>query len=418
MIKSKLRISQVKTSLEQKDFEMAKLQSSLLSDVPECTDIVDALKGDRFSLALQLVDEYLNHDSNQLAEYHDVELEALKSQLKALETDIETLTEQKSEQLFLLNEFTTKQSIATGEVVQQILILQTEIEEEKLKQQWLRYEQAEQALKREKDKLETLKKKRQELEEKLEFIDDTYDEYDDIEEALDDINNDIKKQQKTVKQERKNVEQEKVKSDSASDDTYKQAKQEYEQFNESFQEAKEDKVAQLSEDDKSTLKTLFRKAIKLCHPDIVADEFKAQAHELSLLLINARDNGDIQEVSRLLTQLQSGFAFSVASDQLIERDAIESKIEQLLTKLKELRDEIDALNQNETWLLLTSIDSWDEYFEQQKLELIDYLATLKEAKRRLLYERNNENEPDNQKQQARETHEDVSLKDDYWDDEF
>lgn len=418
MIKSKLRISQVKTSLEQKDFEMAKLQSSLLSDVPECTDIVDALKGDRFSLALQLVDEYLNHDSNQLAEYHDVELEALKSQLKALETDIETLTEQKSEQLFLLNEFTTKQSIATGEVVQQILILQTEIEEEKLKQQWLRYEQAEQALKREKDKLETLKKKRQELEEKLEFIDDTYDEYDDIEEALDDINNDIKKQQKTVKQERKNVEQEKVKSDSASDDTYKQAKQEYEQFNESFQEAKEDKVAQLSEDDKSTLKTLFRKAIKLCHPDIVADEFKAQAHELSLQLINARDNGDIQEVSRLLTQLQSGFAFSVASDQLIERDAIESKIEQLLTKLKELRDEIDALNQNETWLLLTSIDSWDEYFEQQKLELIDYLATLKEAKRRLLYERNNENEPDNQKQQARETHEDVSLKDDYWDDEF
>lgn len=418
MIKSKLRISQVKTSLEQKDFEMAKLQSSLLSDVPECTDIVDALKGDRFSLALQLVDEYLNHDSNQLAEYHDVELEALKSQLKALETDIETLTEQKSEQLFLLNEFTTKQSIATGEVVQQILILQTEIEEEKLKQQWLRYEQAEQALKREKNKLETLKKKRQDLEEKLEFIDDTYDEYDDIEEALDDINNDIKKQQKTVKQERKNVEQEKVKSDSASDDTYKQAKQEYEQFNESFQEAKGDKVAQLSEDDKSALKTLFRKAIKLCHPDIVADEFKAQAHELSLQLINARDNGDTQEVSRLLTQLQSGFAFSVASDQLIERDAIKSKIEQLLTKLKELRDEIDALNQNETWLLLTSIDSWDEHFEQQKLELIDYLATLKETKRRLLDERNNENEPDNQKQQARETHEDVSLKDDYWDDEF
>ncbi|GAB55805.1 hypothetical protein GPUN_1689 [Glaciecola punicea ACAM 611] len=367
---------QIKTNLEQQDFEMAQRQVKLTSGGPEISDIVESIQNYAYQRAIELIDGYLADETTEIVEYQDAAIEELRAQLKELEAAIELLSEQKSEQLFLLHEFTIKQSTVMGEIFTQILHIRKDIEQEKLRQRQERYEEAKQALNDEEKRLDELKRKREMLEEQLEKLDELDFTYDEVEEAIDSLNEDIKEQQKQIKKKRKKAKQEQAIFEETSHEAYEEAKQEYEQFDESYHEAKDDKFTKLNDEDIGLLKKLYRKAVKLCHPDTVADEYKDQSHEITQKLNNARDNGDIKTVELLLEQLEKGLSFEVASDRLSDREQIESKIEQLVVKLEEISDEIEAINQNETWQLMSSIGSWDTYFEEQRIELSVYLEQL------------------------------------------
>lgn len=418
MNKTQQRLAQIKTSLDQNDFEMAQLQVTLLSDNPEVSNIIESLQSQAYQHALQLIERYLNETRTDLVEYQDTEIEALRTQLKDLEALIESLNEQKSEQLFLLNEFSTKRSIATGEILKQILQIQKDIEQDKLRQKQARYAEAKQDLKNEESNLKILKSKREALEEQLEALDELDFAYDEVEETLTSLNEEIREQQKQIKKEKKKVQQEKVIFEEAAQKAYEKAKQEYEQFDESYQEAKEDKVAQLNDEDVGLLKKLYRKAVKLCHPDTVADEFKDQAHEITQQLNNSRNNGDIKAVKLLLKQLEKGISLVVASDRLIDREQIECKIEQLVAKLEEINNEIEAINQNETWQLLASIGSWEAYFEEQKNELSVYLDHLQAQREQMFESKTSAIDNSNTSKVSNSPTSSTSQTEDYWDEEF
>ncbi|WP_044413259.1 coiled-coil domain-containing protein [Thiomicrospira microaerophila] len=429
MGKIKRRLQQIKTRLEHQDYEMAELQLSLLSEETSLAEIIDAIHANHYSQAIELIDLYLHSITTDLVEYEDTELESLRAQLKELEEVIEALSEQKSEQLFLLNEFNTKQSLATGEIVQQILQLRKEIEQEKLSQKQRKLDEAKQVFQIEKEALGALKTQRAELEEKLESLDELDFEYDEVEEALDSLNEDIRQKQKTVKEKRQTVKEEESLFEEADEQSYEEAKQEYEQFEESYQEAKEDKVAKLSDKDAGLLKKLFRKAAKLCHPDTAADEFKDQAHEIMQQLNNARDNGDIETVKEFLESLQNGTAFVLASDQLTDREQIEAKIEELVAKLEEIHHDIEQINENETWQLISSLESWDAYFKQTIEELKDYFNQLQSEYDTLLRQPEEEEvkvkndsftqpKPPEPEYSGAEPPKSKPAQDNYWDDEF
>lgn len=418
MIKTKQRLAQIKTSLEQQDFEMAQLQGTLLSDIPEVFNIIECLQKQAYQRALELIECYFETKNLEIVQYQDTEIEDLRAQLRELETAIESLSEQKSEQLFVLNEFTTKQSMATGELIQQILQIRKDIEQEKLRQEQARYQEAEQNLLDEQNKLKRLKKKRDKLKKLLEELDGCDPFYDDVEKSIDSLSEDIKKQKKRVKKNRKKTEQEDNSVKEKAEDAYKEAQKEYEQFDESYQEAMEDKVVQLTDEDANLLKSLFRKAVKLCHPDTVTDDYKKQAHDITQQLNNARDDGDIAAIKALSSQLQKGMAFRVASDSLTDMVQIENKIGQLVIKLEKLNDDIEEINRNETWQLIASIESWEVYFEEQKSELIDYLELLKAERERVFNPKNSYKSNSSASEVSESSIKSKSHADEYWSEEF
>jgi len=386
MRKTKQRLLQIKNSLTWQDYEMAELQLSLLAESQErsVVSIIKAIKNQSYKEALALIESILNESSTALVEYEDTELEDLRAQLKALEQMVVALSEQKTEQLSVLNEFNTKLSLATGNIVQQILELRKNIEQEKLRLKEEKLNAAKQAVEDEKAKLEKLKNQRKKLEEQLEASDEFELDYERIKEDLDSVNEAIREQHDKVREQHKTAKELESMLDDASEDAFSEAQQEYEQFEQSYEEAKENKVAQLDEEEASLLKKLYRKAARLCHPDTVTDDLKDQATEIMQQLNQAKDQGDIETVQSILEQLENGTAFIVASEQLTDRKQIESKIAELVSKLEEINQEIEAINQDETWLIIVSLDSWDDYFEEQKRELSAYLDQLKKEYQLLL----------------------------------
>lgn len=378
MNQTELRLSQIKSSLTWRDYDMADVQLSLLpKDDPKVVKIIDSIQSRNYEEALSLIGQYLNEPYKGLVEYQDRELDNLLAQMKELEEAIRLLEEQKSEQLFLLNEFNTQQCLVTGDITKQILHLRKEIEAEKLRLKQREQEARQKALEAEKARLEVLKKQRTKLESRIECIDELDSEYADLEEELEHLNEEIRHQRKKVKEKQQDAMTSPL-FEETDESTFQEAEQEYEDYEESYQEAQEDKVAKLSPEDFGLLKKTYRKAARLCHPDVVAEDFKGQASEIMVQLNQACELGDIETVKAILVKLEGGMAFMLSSDLLTDKSQIEAKIHELGEKLEEINQEIEAINKNETWLLITSIDSWEGYFEEVKAELESYLLQLQQ----------------------------------------
>lgn len=91
---------------------MAEVQLALLpADDEHIVKIMSRIKNLAYEDALSLIEQYLAEPNTALVEFQDTELDALRLQLKEIEGVIELLREQKSDQLFLLREFNTQQSL-------------------------------------------------------------------------------------------------------------------------------------------------------------------------------------------------------------------------------------------------------------------------------------------------------------------
>ena len=128
------------------------------------------------------------------------------------------------------------------------------------------------------------------------------------------------------------------------------------------------------------MKKAYRRASQLCHPDRVAEEFKAQAEALFKELGAAYKRKDVVEVERILAQLQRG-VFTAASEALTDRDALQARIAELRASIDAINAEIAALAEDETWELLQGFAdeaALQEYLEEQRELLLAELAALQE----------------------------------------
>ncbi|MDA3821223.1 MAG: hypothetical protein PF450_01235 [Bacteroidales bacterium] len=379
MNKTKKRLSQIQSSIEWQDYEMVQAQLALLAaeSNPIVLSIVKKIENQHYLQAQEEIRAYLAPLSDsEIIVYEDKELGLLKDQLKELEQVVESIAEQRDEQLFLIQEFGTHLQLAMGPLVKAILKKQTIIAQEKLLQKQASLAAVKSAYELEKSEIENLKSQRQKLEESIASLDEFDPEFDELEDELESVNNAIREQQKKVREQRQKVKDEQDSLEDKSEEAYEEAQQEYQEYEYTYEKAKEDKVAQLDKEDVTLLKKLYRKATRLCHPDTVTDELQAQATEMMTQLNQARDQGDLNAIKALLKRLENGIAFLSASDQLTDREQIERKLEELLTKLEEISDEVELLNDSETWTLLSGLKSWDAHFEEQQAALKIYMHDL------------------------------------------
>lgn len=83
----------------------------------------------------------------------------------------------------------------------------------------------------------------------------------------------------------------------------------------------------------------------------------------------AKKKKDLARVEEILTALESGESFGVASDTVDDKEILKTKIEEAKQKIQQLNDEITELDNSDSYQLIQQIDDIESYFEQLKTQL-------------------------------------------------
>jgi len=157
---------------------------------------------------------------------------------------------------------------------------------------------------------------------------------------------------------------------------FEEAQREYEEFEADFKTSSEKEVASLSPEEQQEIKAMFRACTKLCHPDVVADEYKDEAAETFHKLAEAYDYNDMDTVKEVYRNLQKGI-FAATSDTLNDVQRMHRSLVSMRSTLSSLAKQIRLMRNTEVYREIAAIADWDEYFASAKQQMQDELARLK-----------------------------------------
>jgi hypothetical protein len=294
------RLSLVKGLILLEEFEEAALHVKKLNGISEdmaIKEIIIDIDAKFYSDAVRKIEVIINKNQ-RLTLYEDPEIEALKIEIKKLEIDVSSTSDEVVEIEKLIHDFGIRHSRELGEIVSKIL---------KLRKERLEYEQNESEGKKK--------------------------EFD-------------------------------------------EAKKDYEEYSRQYEENKAEKQFELTEEEKAELKAKYRKATKLCHPDVVTDELKEYAETMFRELQEAYDKNDLKKVTEILNALEKGEIFIPKSEGINEKIKLKAEVIKLRKKLNELQNELKELKVTETYQTISKIVNWDEYFKETKQKLSKELISL------------------------------------------
>ena len=155
-----------------------------------------------------------------------------------------------------------------------------------------------------------------------------------------------------------------------------ETEKDYSDYNREYEANKDEKIAELTEVEQKELKKLYRKASKLCHPDVVSDEQKELADKLFAELNAAYERNDLQRVREILENLEKGNFFVSKSDTISEKQLMKAEIEKMRMRIKELRKQVGEIKESEAFKTVNSLSDWDNYFKQAKEKLTEQVKGL------------------------------------------
>ncbi len=293
------RLELIKTSIALEDEEVIELQAAKLSALEvdaSVSEILKMISACDYGRVVREIDAYISKHSGMML-YEDEELLGLRLELKTLESQVQSLSEQRDECQFMIFEFNTRYTASLGDLIQKIL-----------------------------------RAKADRLQEKIEADDP------DVE---------------------------------ATQAAYEEAEREFEGFREESTEIRDEVWRELNDEDMAALKRAYRTASRLCHPDLVSDELKDKAHEMMQQLNEAYTQRDLKRVENILSALESGGGFDLASDTISDKALLKARVDALREKIQSLNFEVDALKSEETFEVIQGVDDWNEYFDNVKQQLIE-----------------------------------------------
>lgn len=371
------RLEIVKSAIELEDEEIIFQQLSHLQNEPEA-DIPDAIfqaiEERRFSDALAEITAWLQAQ-RAVSTWQDPGIAASKLELKALEARLRDLIDKRNARIQILDDFNDLYHLRLGPLMSRILELRKRLaasaqrkQEAERKRREKDYQSCQHYISQAVDRLATLRQQwmdqrsdsresvatRQHIQQQTELITALLAEIRELE-------IDFSRQ-----------------DDGATRRAQEEASHEYEEYQEQQQDAQHrfTRDQRLSPDERNELKQLWRRASRLCHPDVVADDLKEKAHQMMVQLNQARQNADLAAVRALLTQLQNGLEPMMASDRLNDLQHLRQKIKQLREQISALLNEINELEAENAWRLATSVTDKEAYFSDQQRALTEIRNTL------------------------------------------
>lgn len=161
---------------------------------------------------------------------------------------------------------------------------------------------------------------------------------------------------------------------------YEEAKEDYEKYSKQYDENKLEEQFELTEEEQKELKIKYRKATKLCHPDVVADELKENAEIVFRELHKAYEKNDLKKVKEIYEMLEKGEMFISKSESITEKVKLKAELIKLRNKTHELKTNLNVLINSETYIAIVKIDDWDMYFNETKEKLKEELNAIESYK--------------------------------------
>lgn len=398
------RLELIKTSISIDEHEIIELQVMKLEKLTldsEVQDILIKIENLDYTTVKSDIEQYISKYT-RLVSYIDSEVQGLKLELKSLESNLQELSIQKQECLNYIEEFNTQYNLHLGDIIKSILSLKKEIlYKQTIKQQKEKekFQEDIQTFEETKKTITELKNTFDELNEALESIDKDDENYEELTSAYNELQEELEKLEEELQIQEEELEKiKKFIEDKEVENEYKNAWKTYEQFENEYEHIKDEQDSKLkiSDDEKKVLKKLYKKAARLCHPDIVSDELKEKAHELMQKLNEAYSKKDISKVKEILHSLQNGTSFEVSSDAIEDKELLKTKIKEYKENIKTIKSEIDEIKEDDTYQTISSLDDWDEYFEEMKSELEKEKNRLESEAGEIFEEKNNETKPESQ----------------------
>ena len=420
------RLEIIKSSIAIEDEEIIELQVMKLQklDIDDYIKaIVAYLEAMNYTKAMKAIEAYTLRYSG-VVEYVDSEVQGLKLELKSLESKLQELVEQKTEYLNDIEEFNREYNLHLGKLVKDILNLKKEILYKKtIKQQKqkAKYQEDIQTFQESKETIDELKSTIGELEDALESIDEDNENYDELTQAYRELKEELEKLEDELELQEEELEKAKeFIEDESIEQEYEEVKSHYEEFESEYEHIKESvqNSPTLNDEEKKELKSLYKKAARLCHPDIVPDELKEKAHELMQKLNDAYSKKDISKVKEILHSLQNGTSFEVSSETIEDKELIRAKIKEYLKNIEAIKSEIEEIKEDETYQTIVELDDWDEYFKELRGGLEAEKERLEEEAREVLEEKEPLETTKAIKSQPPKKEKSQNEEEDYWNEIF
>ncbi len=162
----------------------------------------------------------------------------------------------------------------------------------------------------------------------------------------------------------------KIREKLGSTEKFEDLKDEYEAFEKELNRDKADNKPTLSEEDEATIRELYKRGVKLCHPDMVLEEHKAAAHDIFIRLKAALERNDLKEVQYIVESLEAGiWDLGPEVSSITELERLESILQDLRLKVEQIRREVKDLAEADDYLEIQKYETIDEYIELQKVAI-------------------------------------------------
>ena len=159
-----------------------------------------------------------------------------------------------------------------------------------------------------------------------------------------------------------------------------EADEDYNTYYTEYEAAKNEQIVTLTIEERKELKDKYRKASKLCHPDVVSEEQKELATKLFAELSGAYEKNNLKKVSEIFENLENGDFFINKSDSINQKKLLQGEMEKLRLLIIELKSHLESIKESDTYKVINGIDDWDNYFNNTKQKLAEQLNEFKNGK--------------------------------------
>lgn len=136
------------------------------------------------------------------------------------------------------------------------------------------------------------------------------------------------------------------------------------EFLNSIQFSKKEKRFIVDKKRNTEITKLFRKASKLCHPDLVSEKQAADAKEIFEQIRQAYDANDYDRLERMYLQLKKGF-FAPKLYKVTDFQALQTALMNLKEKSNAAENEYFELRFSKSFETVKNINDWAAFFEDK-----------------------------------------------------
>jgi hypothetical protein len=162
---------------------------------------------------------------------------------------------------------------------------------------------------------------------------------------------------------------------------HQEAEDDFNSYHQEYESTKNAEVVLLTVEEQKEIKDKYRKASKLCHPDVVSDEQKGMATKIFAELSIAFENNDINRVKEIYEGLETGNIFISKSDAISEKKLLLAEVHKQRMFVKELQLQLQALKDSGIFKKVSAIENWDEYFKKAKQNLQSQLINIENERK-------------------------------------